>query len=262
MVRRFFVGQEVYADELGVFTRGLLRIRQNALIVPMDGGFELVLERISGFRFLPPTSVSYLHLPADGLANIEAVASDLLTGSERPPARASEHIARAILVVSSGVPAVLGLVLLAGILAAVGATLLSVVGITAPLFTSDPGPVWGMTAFAVVFLSIALSWACAWVVSLALGEPLAVSIARRFGRPRQVRPMGTWRGAVSRAGLIGGKLLNVRLRVMQTHGNRRYMVMARTHRSPLSAGVALYPTPVEQMPGLLEAISQVRRCSA
>ncbi len=261
MIRRLFIGQEAYEAELGAFTRGLLRIRQNALIVRVDGGVELVLERISGLRFLPPTSVTYLHLPADGLDDIEAVASDLQTGASRPQVGAAERLARAVLLVTSSIPALLGLGLLVGFLVVLASLLGSAVGLTPSALASDPGPLWVMGPFAVLFAAVALDWLAVWLLSLVLGEPLAVCMARRFGHPEQVRSMGTWRGAMSRAGLVSTRLMNVRLRVMQAHGRRRYLVMLRTHRSPMSAGVATFPTPVEQVPGLLRAIVEHRHLS-
>ena len=64
--------------------------------------------------------------------------------------------------------------------------------------------------------------------------------------------MGTWRGALGRGG-FGSSLVSARLQVMRVSEDP-WLVLARSHKSPLSAGVAIYAIPREQIPALLEGL--------
>ena len=76
-LRSLFVRETLEAHALGSYRLGLSRVRQCALVAMMDGRRELVIERRTGLGPLT-LGTHYLHVPADGLADVDAVAQALI----------------------------------------------------------------------------------------------------------------------------------------------------------------------------------------
>jgi len=249
MIRKLFLDDVVSDHELGAFWVGIQRIRQSALIVRVEGEHEpqLFLERsvVAPFAF----GVQYVHLPDDGLDEIASVCATILEDS--PPPSTGTDLLSAVFLRLCRLP-ILGFFLgfLAFWVMTVGAT-----------FAGVPFPEPSIEAGLIVplaFGAFALHFGSIWVVSSLRGESMAASMTRLLvGPPYRIEPMGTYRGPRGKGGfpLVTPAAW---LYVMAIGGSKPALVMARSHRHPLSAGVAVFRTPVEQIPRLLEAIAEVR----
>jgi hypothetical protein len=248
LIRKWFLGDILDERELGVWRSGIQRIRQTAIVVRVDGERELFLERavVAPFAW----GVQYLHIPRDGWEAIEAVAAPLGTQdtSSPSPPTPSDRWASAFLQICR-VPVVLfflGFVMFW--LVSVGALLTGV-----PIPDSDLGAGIG---FAAGIGAFALHFGSMWVVSRRLHEPMAATMTRLLvGVPHDLRPMGTYRGPIRKIGFAPRKL-RASLHVMSAGES---LVMTRSHRSLFSRGVAVFPTPRDQMPALLEVISALKK---
>lgn len=247
MIRKLFFGSVEREVPLGTHTRGLQRIKQSLLFTTVDGDRVLVLERRAVLLIPISAGVAYFHLPEDGLENLKRVAQTVLDGAP-PPAPSTGQRATRLLLRLTQIPVGLGVL---GFLFGVLAMVLS--GFAGSPFPEPEGPASLGALFALLFIGIGGQLLGTLLASRLLGESASATMCRfLYGHPDHISEMGTWRGALGRGG-FGSSLVSARLQVMRV-SEAPWLVMARSHKSPLSAGVALYAIPREQISALLEGL--------
>ena len=248
VVRKLFFGSIEQEFPLGTYIRGLQRIKQSLLFATVDGERVLVLERRAVLLIPISAGVAYFHLPMDGLENLKRVAQIVLDGAPPPAPSTGQRAARLLLRLTQ-IPVGLGVL---GFLFGVLATVLS--GFADSPFPEPEGPATLGALFALLFIGIGGQLLGTLLASRLLDESASATMCRfLYGHPDHISEMGTWRGALGRGG-FGSSLVSARLQVMRVSEDP-WLVMARSHKSPLSAGVALYPVPKEQIPALLEGLA-------
>jgi hypothetical protein len=255
-VRELFVGEVLHEVELGTFRNLGYTVRQTALIGRKDGDIELWVEVLSK-RFMP-LAVHYVHLPAGGHAELEAVARRLIDEPIQPGRSAGERLAGFVLQLGR-------LPLLAVFLGFIGFWLFMVLSIVTGGFFGqitfqEPSPVW-LLAYGIGLVgAFALHWGSLWFVCKALGEPFAASMTRMLvGHPRDIRDMGVGKGPPRRRHL---PLSRVHTLAMAAYGRQPWLVVTRSFRTFLSANVRLWRFPPQHIPSLLEALTAYRTQTA
>jgi hypothetical protein len=246
LLRKLFLNEVLHEGELGTDGAGLGRQRVIALVAPVKGRPELFVE----WRRKAPLAwaVDYLHLPEDGLESIESVAKTILGGSWPAPTLSERRALTFYRLAALPIKLVVLTGFIGGLSTAVG-------WIRSDVFWGLFPVLMGLLVFSVISQFLCTAFVSGW-----LGEPIGAGMARAFyGHVFQVDSMGTWRGPLGKAGFASGGMSGA-LHVMGAEGSSPLLVMTRSHRTWFSAGVHCFHIPGAQLPGLLDAISVLRRC--
>ncbi|MEQ1505680.1 MAG: hypothetical protein ABMB14_25830 [Myxococcota bacterium] len=257
MIRSLFVGEVLFEAPMGTVRTWLRWSRQTALVARIDGRPEVFLEQVGGLGPLPG-GVAYLHLPEDGLDAVEEAGLEALRGPLVAPTL-GDRFARGVTALSR-FPARLGFVTFVGAWCAVVVSIATCGfgGLVNPAGLRDLGATPLLVFGGWMVGAFLLEWGVMGLIALVHGEAMATTRVRcHLGRPGQVRSMGTWRGPLGTRG-FGNQHTRASLQVMAAQGRERWLVMTRSHRSWQSSGIALYATPIDQVPALLRAIAFAR----